>query len=171
MGIIVHDELKTQSGLSVKDYYGSFSEGIRVNKIRELTSEETSESEYNEKNGWIEQVEVFDSSKNLVFDVDASGNRTKRTVKKYYKLVETSKYNINATFRYYISKEARNNSNLPTVFKDRKSRDNYNHNSQRYASISSIHVEGIFDDSNKVYEKLYTKLKSMDSITNFTDDL
>jgi len=173
MGIIIHDELKTETGVSVKDYYGSFSDGIRVMKVREITSQEVAENEFDSEKGWTEDQIVLDASNNIIFDVDASGNRTRRTVKKYYKFVESFKYNISAMFNSYVSKDIRVKSKIRNIFKDDKSaryRQSYD-NYQRFRKISSLSVEGTFDDCDKVYEKLYTKLKSMNVITSFTDDL
>ena len=173
MGIIIHDELKTETGVSVKDYYGSFSEGIRVIKVREITSQEIAENEFDSENGWTEDQPVLDASNNIVFDIDSDGKRTRKTVRKYYKFVETFKYNISGMFNSYVSKDVRNKSKLRNIFNDNMSINNRNlyDNNQRFRKMSSLSVDGNFDDCDKIYEKLYTKLKSMNVITNFTDDL
>ena len=173
MGIIIHDELKTETGVSVKDYYGSFSDGIKILKVREITSQEVSENEFDSEKGWSQDETVLDASNNVIFDVDASGNRTRRMVTKYYKFVETFKYNISAMFNSYVSKDIRIKSKIRNIFKDDKSvryRQSYD-NYQRFRKISSLSVDGFYDDCDNVYEKLYTKLKSMNVITNYTDDL
>ena len=77
MGIIVHDNYVTREGISIENYYASFSKNITINKIRCISrSEITKEQADLDSDSWNITTPALDSSGNFIFvpKLDSSGN-------------------------------------------------------------------------------------------------
>ena len=195
MGIIVHDEHINREGTSIKNYYASFSNYIRVNKISYLSSKEiTKQESESDSNSWSTSEKDIDSSGNIVLvpKLDSDGNTitrpiydsskniigsepilTENILVKYYTIQSDIKYCIESNLVCYVNKDIRLLS-----LNEKISNENVNlrnrglrNQRERYRSIKEFQIEVISDNTNNVYEKLYEKLKTMNLFSNYTDDL
>lgn len=143
MGIIITDNYEDPRGFCCENTYASFSRNIIIEKV--IVKERT-EITQEEASGNSLAIEVKNT------ELDNSGNEN--TVSYYYINNNVVKYGISADFLQFINKEARNNGKRPI--------NNFNVN---------IKIEK--DEFNKIYEKLYTKVKenlSNFGFTNIVDD-
>ena len=177
MGILIQDETVNQNGIKVKDTYGSFSDGINVKKVVNVTVQETTQVDSSNNNGWSVKEPVLDSNGNRSYNeiTDSSGNiidRILNTESKYFKHVEKESYKLSGRFIIYLSKEIRELSHSK-VYTDRHNYpNNYRaENSKRYNSLTNYNVSVESENCNDIYKKLYDKLKSMNLFTNYSDDL
>lgn len=77
MGIIVHDNYVTREGISIENYYASFSKNITINKTRCISRGEiTKEQADLDSDSWNITTPALDSSGNFIFvpKLDSSGN-------------------------------------------------------------------------------------------------
>ena len=195
MGIIVQDEHINREGTSVKNYYGSFSNHIRVNKISYLSSKEiTKQESESDSNSWSTSEKDIDSSGNIVLvpKLDSDGNTitrpiydsskniigsepilTENILVKYYTIQSDIKYCIQSNLVCYVNKDIRLLSLNQKFANENRNLRNRSLRNQRtmYRSIKEFQIEVISDNTNNMYEKLYEKLKTMNLFSNYTDDL
>ena len=144
MGIFVNDEYQDPRGYVTTESYASFTEEIYLRKIKRETELEISSDDASGN------PDAYIKKINVIDE-----NKTILPKEVYMKKVYDYCYEINATLVHYYNKESRLNEKEPL--------ENYN-----------FEIMLPLTDFNKMFEKLYEKIKTDKKLfpfNNLTDDV